>query len=173
MDDPTAEDIRAWAPPAYDFRAAGFPAPVPPETADPLDVQVRWAIAYVVATTGRQLLTLDLADPQFPALAEQAITWRVVQQVAGGARSTLRATFGAPWLKQFTAGSYSETRFAPAELVSKTGVNDLPVLADLLWLLMTDEKRDEWMERVLGRIRPAAVFTPGWPGMPVDHGGWG
>lgn len=170
MDTPTAADIRAWAPPAYDFAAVGFPAPTPPD-ADPLDVQVRWAVSYVVAMTGRQLLTLDLADPQFPALAEQAITWRVVQQVAGSSRSTLRATFGAPWLKSFTAGSYSETRFAPVELVSRTGVNDLPVLADLLWLLMTEEKRDEWLERLLGRVRPAATFSPGWPGMPPSAGG--
>lgn len=156
---PDGAGVRLLAPPAFDWASYGYPAPAAGDP-EPLDARTQWAIAYVMSTAGR---TITSIPAELVSVAEQAIVLRVMQDVAGGGQTALQTLFDAPWLKSFTAGSYSETRFSPAELAAARAVNPLPQLADLLWLLMTDAKRDEWLERVSGVRRPAGVFIePRW-----------
>lgn len=120
----------------------------------------------VMATTGRTLASMPV---DLEPLARKAIVLSVVQtaQAMGGDALEVMA---APWLKSFTAGSYSETRFSPQELVAKGAVAAGP-LGDLLWLLMTPEKREEFMERQAGTFAPASLIRrDDWgPWDPVDR----
>lgn len=156
MDLPVANIFRTWAPPAYDFSDAGFPDP---EGDEALDARVRWAGAYVAEVTGRPIATMPV---ELEPIAEQAITLRVLQMLSSGTTKALNVA-SAPWLKSFTAGSYREDRFSPKELGGGDKdvllkVNPLMELAQLLWLLMTDEKRDYWLEVFGGRVKPAGRF---------------
>jgi hypothetical protein len=178
MDAPTAAEVREWAPPQFAFASYGYPAPEG-EAPDTLEARTRWAWAYVLETTGRTPEDLTGNDQ---ALAEQAVTLRVMQLALGSSATTF-ATLSKPWIKSFTAGSYSETRFSPSELGGNakdvlTKVNPWLELASLLWLLMTDEKRDYWLEVFGGRVRPAGAFIPvdfsgeaAWSGEPYDETG--
>lgn len=177
MDRPDAAAIRAWSPPEFNWAAAGYPAPAP---GDPepiaLEKRVDWAIAEIETITGR---SFDLivpppvgsALPNLVPVAEKATVLKVMTDVLGGSKAALQV-MGQPWLRSFTAGSYSETRFSPAELSGTQGrgterVGDLgpEPLATLLLILMTDEKRDEWIYLLTGRVAPAGTFVaPDWGG---------
>lgn len=147
MDRPDAADIREWAPRQFDFASFGYPAPAGPDP-DPLESEVEAADAIIALTIARTWSSIT--DPDEMAVAKRAAVLWTMYAVAGTSSAAITAIFGAPWLKSFTAGSYSETRFSPAEVTTKTSIHPLPALADLLWLLMTPERREEWLERLTG-----------------------
>lgn len=158
MDRPSAADVRAWAPPLFAWADYGFPAPDPPTDPDALDVRVGWAVGTLYAVTGRTLESITLGEEE--QIAQRVIAAFVMLEATGGSAAAL-AVLEQPWLKSFTAGSYSETRFSPSELAGSSGKTAPPyppTLWALLWALMTDEKRDEWNERLTGQVRPAAGF---------------
>lgn len=172
MDQPTAAAVRGWAPPQFDWAKAGYP--VPSSGPDPLEPHVAFALGEVLNITGR---TLDdiLTDADI-AVAERVITLKTMVDVMGGTTAAL-AVLAAPWLRSFTAGSYSEQRFSPAEMAGISGRGDAAPaglgpepIATLLWLLMTPEKREEWMYLLTGRSAPAVSFTEF--GGCDDVGGW-
>jgi hypothetical protein len=95
----------------------------------------------------------------------------------GGSPAALNVQ-GKPWLKSFTAGSYSETRFSPAELSGANGSGKADVIAKLhpwrelalaLWLLATPAKREEWTAVFGGEPAPAGGIFVG----TVEHFGEG
>lgn len=156
MDRPTAAEVRAWAPPQFLWLTYGYPAPEGPDP-DLLEKRVEWAAAQLRLETGR--LLESIVDPDEVAIAEQAIVLLTMQGAMGGSTAAL-AIAGAPWLKSFTAGSYSETRFSPSELTGTAKdvmgkINPWLPLARLLWLLATPEKREEWLELYGGVVAPA------------------
>lgn len=162
MDTPTGTAVRTWMPPQFDVGAAGYPAPTGSDP-DPLDIRVQWALGDVLSITGR---TLDdiLTAPDI-ALAQQAITIKVMIAVLGGTAAALKI-MAAPWLKSFTAGSYSETRFTPAELAGVSGRGTEAIgslgpepLASILLQLCTPERLEYWLYLITGRAAPAASFT--------------
>lgn len=158
MDRPTPTEIRAYAPPLFDWEAYGFPVPVPPATDDALDIRVEWAVGTLYAVTGRTMDSITV--PEEVAIAQRVLAAFVMLEATGGSQAALQV-LEQPWLKSFTAGSYSETRFSPSELAGggKTEAPPYPpTLWALLWALMTDEKRDEWTEKLTGRVRPAGAF---------------
>lgn len=161
MDQPVGTDIRAWGPPLFDWASYGFAAPTPPDP-DPLDLRAMWAAGTLFAVTGRTLASITSVEQI--AIAQKVLAVFAMMEATGGGQAAL-AVLEAPWLKSFTAGSYSETRFSPAELAGgSASAPPYPApLWALLWALMTPEKQDEWLERLSGRRRPAGVFIePDW-----------
>lgn len=93
------------------------------------------------------------------ALAKRAIVMKTEQLVSslGGNYAERRATIGSGNLASFSAGAYAESYFGP-EAASKAGMLDPdPAIADILWALCTDEKRDEWLAKWQGVQQPAAM----------------
>jgi hypothetical protein len=157
MDRPTAADVRALVPAQFDWAGFGYPVGTP----DPLEARARYAAARLHLETGRDLDAIS--DPDEVAVAEHAIAGLVMQETMGGGAAAL-AVMEQPWLKSFTAGSYSETRFAPGELATRAAdspqdsilrvVNPWPSIARDLWLLATPEQRDAWKELATGKASP-------------------
>lgn len=179
MDVPSGADLRAWAPPQLDWTAIGYP-PVPAGDPDPLDKRAEWSAAEIETITGRPIASIvppvdGSTEPNLVPVAEKAITLKTLLDVLSGTADAL-AVLGQPWLRSFTAGSYSETRFSPAEMggISGRGVEHMASLgpeplATLLILLMTPEKLDEWRFLITGVAAPAGTFVePDWG---HGHGG--
>lgn len=170
MQPPTAADLRAWSPPAFDWTKYGFPAGANP---DPLDVRAEWAAGQLFAVTGRTLASITSLEET--AIAQKVLAAFAMAEATGGGPTAL-AVLEAPWLKSFTAGSYSETRFSPSELAGGAKQPPYPpALWGLLWALMTPEKRDEWMQMLTGQRAPAGTFVElDWSAMPqVGPVAWG
>ena len=107
------------------------------------------------AITGRTMATIT--SPEETAIAQKVIAALAMIEAMGGGEKAI-AVLEAPWLKSFTAGSYSEQRFSPQELANAKAAPYPPGLWALMWALMIDAKRDEWLERLGGQRRPAGVF---------------
>lgn len=162
MDQPTGSDIRAWAPPQLDWTKYGF-ADASGSDPDPLDVRAQWAVGQLYADTGRTLASIT--GPEETVIAQQVLVAFAVMGAMGGSAAALRVA-EAPWLKSFSAGSYSETRFSPSELAGGRGTMPYPIeLWNLLWALMTPEKQDDWRLRLGMGNAPAGSFVqPDWGG---------
>lgn len=165
-------------PPQFDFVSAGYPPPTNSDP-DPLDTPVRWAMGEVLSITGRTLADIT-TDPDV-ALAQKAVTLKVMIQILGGTKQAL-AIMAAPWLKSFTAGSYSETRFTPAELAGVSGRGTEAIgslgpepLASILLMLCTPDRLAYWLYLITGKAAPAASFSPAGFGEcdPFPVMGWG
>lgn len=163
MDVPTGAVIREWSPPLLDWSAYGFDEPFG-TAPDPLDTRASWAAGQLYAETGRTLASITVAEEV--TIAQQVLVAFTVMGAQGGSSAALEVA-EAPWLKSFTAGSYSETRFSPAELAGgrSSAPPYPPQIWSLLWALMTPEKRDDWMFRLGMGHAPAATFVA------VDWGG--
>jgi hypothetical protein len=166
---PTASEVRGLAPAQFDWALYGYPTGVP----DPLEARIAYAAASLRLLIGRTLESIIDVDEE--AIADHAITLLTMQETMGGATAALEI-MGAPWLKAFTAGSYSEQRFSPSELQGTNGkvvdviskLNPWPALARDLWLLATEERREEWVELYGGRVRPeGGIFEQDWDGGPM------
>jgi hypothetical protein len=154
---PTADEIRSWAPPAFDWDRHGLGDAFGSET-DPLDSRISWAAGELYAVTGRTLASITVVEEV--AIAQRVLVAFTITQAVGGGAAALNV-MEKPWLKAFTAGSYSETRFSPSELAGgRTNSPPYPGgLWALLWALMTPEKQDEWMFRLSGERAPAGTFV--------------
>lgn len=153
MDPLTAADVRRLGPPAFDWTAAGYP-PAASGEPDRLQDRVDEETAVVLTTAGRTLAGMPL---ELEPIARKAIVLSILTGAMEFGADALEV-MAAPWLKSFTAGSYSETRFSPGELAAAKGQVAPGALGRLLWLLMTDEKRQEFMERESGEYAPAMML---------------
>lgn len=161
---PTAQDVRAAVPPQFDWAAAGYPAPIAGQR-DGLTGAVAHATAMLELTVGREFASFSSAER---LVADKAVALLVLHDAMGGTRAAL-AVQSKPWLRSYTAGSYSQTRFSPAELAGANGSGKADVIAKLhpwralalaLWLLATPAKREEWIELYTGQVAPAGgVFV--------------
>lgn len=157
MDAPTATLIRAWSPPLFIWADYGFPV-ADPDTA--LEVRVGWAVGELYAVTGRTLASITAAEEV--SVAQKVLAAFVMMEAVGGGQAAIEV-MNQPWLKQMVAGSYSETRFSPAEMAGG-GTGKSPPFPNwlwwMIWSLCTDEARDRW-RRLLGEcVAPAVAFVP-------------
>lgn len=154
VEQPTATEVRSWSPPLFDWATYGFGVADP----DPLDVRVQWAVGQLYAVTGRTLESITSLEEV--AIAQKVLAAFTVMEAMGGGTAAL-AVLEQPWLKSFTAGSYSETRFSPSEIAG--GQSKSPpypaALWALLWALMTDEKKDDWIRTLTGQNAPAVAYV--------------
>jgi hypothetical protein len=163
MDMPTAAEVRSWSPPAFDWAAAGFPDTVDGNAL--LDVRIEWSVGTLYAVTARTLESIPaVGKPEETSIAQQVIAAFTIIEAMGGSEEALEV-MGQPWLKSFTAGSYSETRFSVAEMSGSSGTSKSPPyppqLWTLLWALMTPDKQDEWMWLLNGQRKPEGVLVEG------------
>jgi hypothetical protein len=148
---PDAAAIREWS--KLDFDSLSY--------SDDVDLQriLDQAISYVWFVTGRKADTNLPAD--FEGLMRQAIQMRT-EQVAYLSQESLVETI-TDGLQSFSAGAYSESRLDPTSMAKL--INPWPDLNSVLWMLMTEEKRDYWNERLLG------INAPAWEVTSVDWSG--
>lgn len=155
MDQVTAAQVRAWS--RVEFADRGFPPPTPPATADPLDLEIERAHAYLETVTGR--IAADLTEPSAIATQfKQAIQMRT-EQTTVKASDDYVGDINEDAI-DFRAGSYSQERISDKE--RRVGVlNPWPDLDALLLGLLTDEKEEEYIEAgiIVRPIRPAEAIT--------------
>jgi hypothetical protein len=157
---PTVTEIRLWS--RVDFADLEYEATTDPEK-DPLKVLVSRSIDYVMDVTGR---TLEDVPTELVTTAQEAIQRRV-EQLAYQQQEDHVETAADELISSFGAGSYNERKREVKDLgVQQTKqVNNWHLLHDLLWRLMTEEKREWWEEQITGKNRPAfAVTEVDWQG---------
>lgn len=151
MEAPTVTEIRSWS--RVDFAELNYEEAEP----DPLEVLVTRSIDYVMDVTGR---TLENVPTELVTTAQEAIQRRVEQLAyqqqedhVEGAADEIISSFGA--------GSYNERKREVKDLALQQTkqVNNWHLLHDLLWRLMTEEKREWWEEQISGKPRPAFQVT--------------
>lgn len=155
MDAPTVEEVRKRS----DYLATKFPDPAGTEE---LEEWIAAADGLVSSLTGRAI------GPESPgedvpkslvALAKRVIVVKIEAMVTGlgGNFAERRASVSSGNLQSFSAGAYAESYFGP-EVASKAGMLDPnPMIADMLWALATEEKREEWLLKWQGVEAPAAM----------------
>lgn len=151
---PTTAEIRAWSKVSFEDLEYEEPGGSKP---DPLDVLVGRAIEYVLDVTGR---TLEDIPTTLEWTAKEAVQRRV-EQLAFQQADDHVETASDELIKSFGAGSYNEAKRDILELSPSQSkhVNPWHLLHDLLWRLMTDEKREWWEEQMDGKHRPAFAIT--------------
>jgi hypothetical protein len=155
---PTAADVEAWS--RLDFAAMGF-------SSGDLDRLLAQAVAYVEQVTGRVPLTA--VPDELAALAAQAVMMRVEQLASQAQEEMVESATDEGGVISFSTPGYSETRANPSQggKVWSRVVNRWQALADLLLLLMTEEKRDDWQAALNG------TFAPEWEVTEMDWSGEG
>lgn len=149
---PTSAEIRSWS--QVPFAERGYPAPTGSDP-DPLDLLTGRAIEYVNDTTGR-----DVAEPpaEFKATLQEAVQRRVEQLIYGGGEEAAETAGDFDLIDSFGAGSYNEKRRGIGDVEKGKVVNPWPLLNDLLWRAMTEDKKDDWLEK-WGVVVPAFEVT--------------
>lgn len=152
MTRPTGADLEAWS--NLNLAALGYEG-------SSLALLAAQAVAYVEQVTGRIPIE-DVPDPLVP-LAQFAVRMRA-EQVSGQSTAEYVESASDDLVQSFSAGSYSETRRDGSTAKGVMGLlNDWKALHDVLWLLLTDAKREEYLELVQGKVRPAfAVVDEDW-----------
>lgn len=146
MDVPDAALVRTWS--HVDLDALNY-------ADDPgLQVLCDRAAEYVTNMTGREFADMPTGLSQTASEAVQRRTEQLAR--ASQDESVETVTDG---LASFNAGGYSENRLSP-DAAKKAGlVNPWPLLSDLLWRLMTEEKRAEWLSWLSGKPVPSFEVT--------------
>jgi hypothetical protein len=91
-------------------------------------------------------------------LALQAVALRTVQLVRSFQADQIELVDDG--ILSFSVPGYSETRRDTATSFYKNGlVNPWALLHELLWLLMTPEKREEWQDTLNNENAPAFAIT--------------
>ena len=62
-------------------------------------------------------------------------------------------------ISSFSAGSYSETRRDPKDLLAAGFIDADPRLNSMLWPLMTEEKKEDWLALLSGKPAPSFEVT--------------
>jgi hypothetical protein len=175
VDAPTVKEVRDRS----DYLKTKFPDP----TGD--DELAEWIAAadgLVSSLTGRAIgaeAEGEDVPPSLVALAKRVIVIKIEAMVTtlGGNFAERRASISSGNLQSFSAGAYAESYFGP-EVASKAGMLDPnPMIADMLWALATEEKKEEWLLKWQGveppaamvqsfdyQQRPGSYSRPGWPG---------
>lgn len=156
MAKPTADDILSES--QVDFGSLGFPDT---GTLEPI---FEAALSFLFAYTGRAWDDAGEFEPEpLEPLALMA-TRQLTEMLAYRAQEDVPETIADfDVLQSFSAGSYSETRRDPRNAIG-IGIAALMPLQSVLWPLMTDEARDNWIMLTGGP-------TP--PGMAVTEVDWG
>lgn len=109
-------------------------------------------------------------------IAIRAVTLMAEQQAVTGSLEFVASTNEGRRLRSISAGPWSESYFAPGELVMKNGrpqMSTNPELDTCLWLLATEDAREEFITLTTGQQPPAAVITTiDYRRMGAGYGSW-
>lgn len=138
MNPPTAAEFRADT--RINWVTLGYPTSPAGDALLEEEIALSWA--YVEEKTCRDLDALD-ANSNLGRLASRALKYRTIQSSTQSEQSAIIVTTDSN-IRSFSVPGYSETRFSPSELYGDadfdfTRLNPLPSLAELLWLMMTEE----------------------------------
>jgi hypothetical protein len=152
MTSPTAAEIRLWS--LVDFNELGF-------TDDAkLQVYVDRAAAEVIDITGRVLGGLDTTDdPNLIPLVQLAIQIRTEMLVHQAQPDYVETLADFDLISGFSAGPYSETRRGVGDAVAAKVLSANPMLHDLLFNLLTEDKYDDYILFLSGQPIPALAFA--------------
>lgn len=159
---PTAAQILEWS--NVDFAALGYP------DAPSLGFVVDRANAALEQVSGQTWASMPA---NFVKLAEQAVQG-LTEQLAYRSTEEYAETL-SDWdlIQSFSAGGYSETRRSPDDMFKARLLNAWPWLSDLLWLMLSDDKRDYWLG-FFGGSQPAFEVTEvDWAEEYGPYGDWG
>lgn len=179
MQTPTNEEVRE--------RSPLLRQRYPDEPAADLTAVVEDASAVVASLTGR--LIEPYAEGEEVPAGLVGVAVRAVARMAELMDTEAEATSAdvaarGRRLRGFSAGPYSETYFAPGDLVVTKGARPQfspdPTLDRLLWALATDEAKDALMALVTGVQPPAGAVTAfdyrkmggGIASVPLGPDGW-
>lgn len=147
---PTAADVRTWS--RIDFDSLGYASGDP----DGLEFLVERAAQYVTWATGRDWSSMP---SELRKIAEEAVQL-VTETLAYQSQEDIVETAADFMLiSSFSAGSYSETRRSMAEMKNSGMIHANPLIHGLLWSLLTDDKRDDWLSWMTGQNAPAFAVT--------------
>lgn len=143
MDTPTPDQIRERSA----FLTARYPSGAEGDAGLALLLMV--TAPLVGSLTGRNIADEEGEEvpPAKVPIAIQVIAMKTEQfdsaigTVKGRKRSLTRGN-----LASFSAGSYSESYFGPAQIMAAKQLDSDPVLSELLWALCTDQRKQEWLE---------------------------
>lgn len=137
----------------------------PAGSADPqVDADLRYVVQDAVAlveSIACRKLSGDLPADLVP-FAFRAVTLKAEQLAIAGGAQLAEQTAAGRRLRSISAGPWSESYFAPGELVVKDGVPQVdpdPRLHEALWALMDEECREAWLALVRGDQVPAGAVT--------------
>ena len=173
MDAPTVEEVRKRS----DYLAGKFPAT---DGDEELAEWIAAADGLVSSLTGRAIgpeAEGEDVPAALVALAKRVIVVKIEAMVAGlgGNFAERRSSISSGNLSSFSAGSYAESYFGP-EVAAKAGMLDPnPMIADMLWAMTTEAKKEEWLLKWQGVEPPAAMAQSfEWEQRPGGYGrsGW-
>jgi hypothetical protein len=158
VETPSADEVRARS----KLLTQRYPSPAGAGD-DEFSLLIEDGSALVASWTGRLIAPVE-TGAEVPdglvGLAVRAIAKTVERGAVAGAVDVTEKTAGGRRLRSISAGPWSESYFAPGELSMKNGVATItgdPELDALLWALMTDDRRDEWMQLATGKNAPAGA----------------
>lgn len=149
MNAPTASEVEGWSQVNWGRLGAD------------LEVLVPRANAYIEYVTGQ---TWAAMPTNLEKLAQQAAQMRTEQIGIQGRHGHAESAAENEVVQSFSAGLYSESRRDTRSVVSKV-VNTWPSLDELLWMLMTDDRRAYWLGWISGETVPDwGVVEVNWHG---------
>jgi hypothetical protein len=147
---PTADDVRSWS--LLPFEEYGYPEQTGDDTLQEL---VDRSTEYVTAVTGRTYPDMPI---ELEATAREATQRRVEQLVIQAQEDYVETGGDFDQISSWNVTGYSETRRGAEDAKKAKLINPWPHLHDLLWMLATPDKQDEW-EDIWGMNRPAFEVT--------------
>lgn len=114
----------------------------------PLEFLVGAVAPLVGSLTGRAIAGTEgeAVPPSLHEIELMAIAMKAdAFHLATGSAKSRRSSAGKGNLSSFSAGSYSESYFGPAQAMEAKRLDADPTLADLLWALCTEEKQLYWL----------------------------
>lgn len=160
----------------------GYPVPADGDP-DELEQLILDATGDIEVLTGRIPLSQVPSTDSFPAggevyirTARRAVALRVAQLAYNQSKGNMSAS--ASGVQSFSVPGYSETRGGGSGTTANVGAitNPWPELWSLIWMLMTPEKREEWVAAQRGEDVPFIdiidVDVPGAGLSDPYTGGW-
>lgn len=132
-----------------------FPAQ-PTVVQDNIQVYIDAAWAYLIWATG---LDLDTYTGPLEPLVLLALQAKTEQIIYAGGTDNIETAADFMMIQSFSAGSYSETRRSLTEIKMAGMIDVDPRVNALLWPLLTDDRRDDWMGWLNGTNAPAFEVT--------------
>ena len=158
MTQPTVEEIRAAS--NVDFVGQGYG-----EDAR-LGALITVVWAWLGNVTGQTLASLP-EDWTLEPLADLVVQRKVEMLAYALQADQIETIADFKLISSFSAGSYSETRRSLDELRKNVMLDADPLVNELLWPLLTDEKKDEMLGLLDDKNAPAFAITEvdwGWVG---------
>ena len=136
-----------------DWEELGYPVTGSPDSS--LDLEIGRALGYLVWVTGRDYTNEDdlATGSHEETMFNQCLQLRVEQQIFQR-QNDYQSDFHND-VNEISVTGYSENRVSYKERRPFRHVNPHRELDELLWMLMTDEKKEYWFSWMKGMVSPA------------------